>query len=184
MIDPETSPASGRELRIPAAWDAEGMDFVPTAGTLIADLIRHDQAFHAKLRPGSGGPDGEHLLYGRWFCLTEPLQPLAEAPFRQLANACRELGWGLSVALCCGNAGQVDTLAAIAHLVTRVELHLPVAGELADRDLLDAIDRLARSPAALVLHGDVKRYRAIGTTRLPSLIHRPHRYRPDSQAAS
>lgn len=179
MIDPASAPASDRVLCTAPVWNTRGEDFVPPASELAADLARHDQAFHTALRSRPGAPDGEQLLYGRWFCLTKPLRPLAEAPFRQLADACRESGWGLSAALFCGKVREIDTLVAIARHLTRVELHLPFAGEVADRDILEAIDRLARSPVALVLCGDVNRYRAIGATQLPALIHRPHRYRTD-----
>lgn len=85
---------------------------------------------------------------------------------------------GLSAVIWLGVSTRDDAcLLSIASCVTRLYVHVPSESVMPDGECLRTIDALARAPAALVLCGDLDRYRQIGATQLRSLNARPHVFR-------
>lgn len=179
MIGRQDLPAKWRQLEVPVCWNKGGTDLHPETERLVEEIRNHDRRFRAALASSWHGCRDLHLLYDRWVHLQGVLDPLTVEPFEALAAVCEERGLGLSAAFVLGlSADDAETLPAIGHWLTRIEVVLSPSTALPDAVLLQAVDRLARSRAAVLLCGDIDRYRRMGATTLPSLCKRPHEFRP------
>lgn len=151
-------------------WNAAGADFDPDVEA-VAALIR---ARDLRFREALSRRQDLHFLYNRWVHLSGPLEPRSEAPFRALSEVCAERGCGFSAAITLGTAVEdVETLAALAQRLTRVDVVLAPSMTLSDAELLKAIESVARSKATLTLCGDIGHLRRIGAMRLLSLRSQP-----------
>lgn len=174
MIDIQAYPAAWREQGIQVRWNADGTDLHPSTEKLIDEIKTHDQRFRAAITKQRH----MHLLYDRWVRLSGPLEPISETPFQEVMRVCSDLGWGLSAALMIGSRkNDADAPLKVAQWLTEVELVLSPSPTQSDSALLDIINRIARSHIAVTLSGDMRQFRRMGVTALPSLQARPHTYR-------
>jgi len=174
VIRKHDPPAHWRHLRIPVGWNATQRDLTPGTAQIVETIRRHDR----QVRTALARTRAPHLLYERWVSLIGILAPTSAAPLKAISDMCAELGWGLSATFALeGGRDDAETLVVAASLLTRIEIALGPSLTRSEAEYaMQALDRLAKSKAALVLHGDIATYRRLGATKLASLQRRPHSF--------